>query len=426
MRSLAAVAAAAAAFGIAAPAHAGIVVTAPLGSSMKRLVVDPNGGAWVLISEDERTAIGRVGLDGSLRTSAVDAYDADSVLGPDGKAWYRVDAASFLRSDANGTVDRLTVAGEDALLGDRTALGTDGTVWTSAFDHDGVWHVAPDGTATKVPVAVPKGCRSDYGDAVTASDGALWLADWSCGRLTRITAAGTSRFAAPEPLHLAADRTGGVWVGGSAEDTVRHVDASGAVRTFRVPDAAAYVGEVAVSPDGSAWFAGFHCRLLRISEAGELSVERSPIHAAELGFDASGALWLMGRARIARLAPGERAAACDERAPAVRIERFRERMRVSVRALRRGFTVRVREPLALRISADYSDRPRHTIYGQELDRVVRAPRGGRVHYRIPPKRLRQLERGLAKGGRPTVEFNAFGDDVEGNTGFASVRLRVTR
>jgi hypothetical protein len=192
MRTLTALAGTAAALTCAAPAHAGIIGEAELGAVTERLVVAPAGGAWVSLYDGERMAIGRVGLDGSFRTTAIEDSPVDGVLGPDGKAWYRVAAAGFLRADGNDVVDRVTVAG-DTLLGGRTALGTDGTVWTSAFDYDGIWHVAADATATKVPFAVPKGCRSDFGDAAAASDGALWLADWRCDRGPRRSRTSPSR-----------------------------------------------------------------------------------------------------------------------------------------------------------------------------------------------------------------------------------------
>jgi hypothetical protein len=168
--------------------------------------------------------------------------------------------------------------------------------------------------------------------------------------------------------------------------------------------------------------------LTRVGPAGEITRSRSPIHADELGFDAAGALWLKGRARIARLTPEEIPAPCDEREPAVRVERFRDGMRISARSLRRrgGFTVRVREPVDLAATVEYNDGAGHIDYGDDLDRVVGAAHGAKVRYLIPRDRLRRLERALAKGDRPSVRLIGVARDIEGNTGVASVRVRVTR
>ena len=90
---------------------------------------------------------------------------------------------------------------------------------------------------------------------ITASDGAVWLSDRECGQLVRIGAAGTTAIDVDlGPEDLAADHSGGVWVSGSLEHTVLHVDAAGRVARFDLPSDRDFTDDVAVAPDDSAWF----------------------------------------------------------------------------------------------------------------------------------------------------------------------------
>ncbi len=137
-------------------------------------------------------------------------------------------------------------------------------------------------------------------------------------------------------------------------------------------------------------------------------------------------MWLASQGRLAHLAPGERAGACDKRPPAVRVGPGRDGGSVSLRGLRRtGFTVRVDEPAEITAAPTYRERARGDgTVGTELVRTLRGPRGATLRYRVPPKQLRRFARVLAGGGKPSILFAAVASDVEGNSEAASITVRI--
>jgi streptogramin lyase len=414
----------------ATPAHAGVVAEVKLGSSLGDLVVGSDGGAWVFIERPGPDAVGRAEPDGRFRTAATDEFGLGAALGPDGNAWFRAGPGRFLRADARDTLD--TIGEDDSRnpLQSALAIGPDGTLWSPTADFDGFWHIQPDGTRTRVPVALGKPCdvASDLVDMAAATDGAMWLGDPECARLIRVDQTGARSIdIGLEPHRLAADRAGGAWVSGDVEPSVAHVDAAGAVTLFDVPDSVGFTDDVAVAPDGSAWFASPRCRLLRVTPEGRISSSTSPIPANELGFDPAGGLWLKSRGRLAHLAPGERGGACDRRAPSVRISP--RGSTISLRRLRRlgGFTITVREPADIYGLPVYFDGVhRYGRVGPSLDRIVRAPRGERLRYRVSARRLRGLARQLAAGRKPSLRLDVVARDIEGNSDVATVQMRIRR
>jgi streptogramin lyase len=413
----------------AAPAQAGVVFQTKLGSSVEDMVVGPAGGAWVFIDRPGRhDAIGRAEPDGRFRTAATDEYSVAGTLGPDGRAWYRIGNARFQRADAAGTLDTVGPEGADDGVGSVFAAGPDGTMWLPTYLRDAVWHMSPDGTRVRIPTAFPKPCDSvaELVDMTKASDGAMWLADQDCAQLVKLGAAGASTIALEfEPEDLAPDAAGGVWVGGELERSIAHVDAAGTVTAFDLPDDAPFTEDVAVAPDGSAWFATGRCRLLRVTPAGEMTTSRAPIHVDEVGVDAAGGLWGAGQGGLAHLVPGEPVDKCDDRAPSVRISPGGTS--ISLRTLRRrgAFTITVREPALVYALAVYFDGvQREGDASDSLDRIVRTPRGARLRYRVTRAELRRLADQLAAGRKPSVTINAIARDAEGNSDVATVIARI--
>jgi virginiamycin B lyase len=415
----------------AAPAHAGIVAEAELGSSLDDLVVGADGGAWVFITRPDVNAVGRMGLDGHFRTAATREPTQGAfgpiggVLGPDGNAWFQTGPARFLRADGADTLASVADAADDEELGTVAAVGPDGTLWSPTRRHDGFWHMAPDGRRVRVPAQLPRPCdrRRGFADMAIAAEGAVWLADPLCKRLVRAGAGPAMTIGLEtEPVHLAADPAGGVWASGTVDAAVAHVNAAGHVTAFDVPPEIVSTQDVAAASDGSGWFAAPDCRLLRVSPAGEMTVSRSPIHVDQLAFDPADGLWVRSEGRLAHLVPGESVSRCDRRAPALRVSP--RGTSISLRRLRRGFTITVREPALVAAGAVFRDRPEADgRSGASLFRIVRAAHGQTLHYRIPARRLRHWRRLLAAGGKPSIVFAATASDLENNI---TDRLRTVR
>ena len=200
---------------------------------------------------------------------------------------------------------------------------------------------------------------------------------------------------ADEPADLAPDTSSGVWViGESGAGLLAHVDAAGALTEARLPDDVVSPRDVAVAPDGSAWFAFATCRLARITSASDVSTVPAPVPAAELGFDPAGTMWLASAARLVRVAPGESVpGGCDNRVPKVRLRRVRGDL---------GFNATVREPAEVVVSANYFDDSDGTLtIGSDRVRRLRAARGGTVRYPVPLRQRRRFRRDLAAGRKRT-------------------------
>lgn len=416
-----------AALALAAPAQAGVVAEMKVGSSLDDLIVGPDGGAWVFLDRRGASAVGRAEPDGRFRTTATSEYSVDGTLGPDGTAWYEIGPAQFLRADA---ADTLSTGGDldfDHPLGSVFATGPDGMLWSPAEERNGMWHMAPDGRRLFVPVKFPKPCDTAvaFTDMITASDGVVWLSDRECGQLVRIGAAGTNTIDVDlGPEDLAADHSGGVWVSGSLEHSVLHVDAAGRVARFDLPSDRDFTDDVAVAPDDSAWFVLPDCRLLRVTPAGEMTTSPTPIHASQLGFDPSGGVWLAGEGALAHLAPGEPSGACDDRPPSIRVRPHGAS--TSLRRLR-TVAITVREPAQIDATAYYFDgRSRYGTPGPTITRLVRTPHGATVRYRVSRRELRRLARRLASGHKASVTMSVVAGDAEGNLNIDTFTMRVTR
>jgi streptogramin lyase len=292
----------------ALPAQASEIVHVPLGSELGSLVAGPDGGAWIGINRGiAKSAIGRVSPDGSYRTTAAGDYLFSGALGPDGRAWF-IGGPGLLLADADGRITTLRVldAGGFAL-----AAGPDGTMWMTARENH-LARVAPDGTLALSPLGV---CDHVSASAMArASDGAMWIADNACGLIRRAPDGHTAVVKLPiRATSLAPDASGGVWYASVFEDfdnaTAGHVDAAGRITPLKtkVPWT-----DVAVAPDGSAWFAGLRCKLARAGAGGGFELVRAPIPADQIEFDPAGGRWL---ASPARLVHDEPAGACDDYPP---------------------------------------------------------------------------------------------------------------
>ena len=165
------------------------------------------------------------------------------------------------------------------------------------------------------------------------------------------------------------------------------------------------------------------CTLVRVTSAGAVSVERPPIPASAVAYDAQGTLWLAARTRVAQLAAGESAATCDASGPTVRV---RSPRRMSVATLRRdGIRYRVGARTVLVVDGYFDDdvRGRDLRYGSDYELI--APAGER-RYRVPSAQLRRFARRLDAGARPQVVLNVRATDADGNDTVALFHVRVTR
>jgi hypothetical protein len=215
------------------------------------------------------------------------------------------------------------------------------------------------------------------------------------------------------PFALAADGAGGVWfaqVGTPAR--VGHIDAGGTIMRARPSSRHGAVTDVAVGPDGTAWFAFASCALGRIPPGGTLTFTGAPIPAQRLAFDPAGGLWLASAARLVHTATADlRRGTCDDKPP---VAGLRPALSISLAQLRRGVKIDVREPVTVKATPFYGSGDD----GQALVKIVRAAHGGTVSFHVPAARIRGYERELAAGRKPEFSFYVEVTDREGNVGTA--------
>ena len=421
-----------AALACATPAQAADVTRVRLGSSITDLVTGPDGGAWVQITRDRGDeAIGRATPDGRFSTARVEQYPEAAALGPDGQAWFKLDAREFVRSDGVGRQTSVRLPGSRPFLGQPMATGADGTLWALTVPDHRFAHITPAGGVSYTPTGIPDCGKTDFLAAGSpiftsmerASDGAMWLVDAGCSRLVRVAATQTTQFKLelPDPMGAAADAAGGMWFAGERPG---HVDAAGRVRRFDLDTGGAT--DVAVASDGGAWFATGSCTLARVTPDGELTTAPTPIPARQIAFDPAGGMWLASATRLVHVAPGEAFGTCDDSAPEARVNRGRDR--IGLRELRRGVRVAVREPALVTPILFFSDDEDDTDFGTAVPRsiVVDEPRGGALRVRIAPARVRRFARMLAAGRQPVLGVALRLDDREGNSTLQQFALRVRR
>ena len=394
----------------------------PVGDAISSLVVGADGGAWVSIARPGDSAIGRIDpAAGLIATTPITLpLSGDAALGADGRAWFGTAGQQLVGADTAGALTALDLGGGYV---DGLAPGRDGTLWVTKIQSGSLEHVAPEGVVARTPFTFT-GCeqRPRINDMARAADGAMWLTDRACGRLIRL-APDTSALQVvlrldEIPNRLAADAAGGAWFTDEAQPAIRHVDAAGTVTRFAYDLRRGLATDVAVGPDGAAWFAVGSCVLGRVA-AGAVTFVPAPVPAHALGFDPAGGLWLASRARVVRTTTAELdGAGCDATPPRVRI---RPALGGSIRLaeLRKGLKVELAEAARVSLTARYGQRaPRR------LEQTFSSART--FTYRIPKLWLSRIESLVSARQRPRLTLFVDAVDSEGNVVTVGDEFRVRR
>lgn len=425
MRGRAALIVAFAAAAPAVPARAQDVARLPLGSNVRDLVGAADGSAWVVYNPAEGPGrLGRISTDGQFRSAKTGTLDGGEA-GLDGHAWFTTAAHRLVRADGDLRVTRSRFPRR--FIGP-FAIGSDGTLWTPAYDGR-MAHISAEGRVSYSPASLPP-CttpgteQSELAAMARAADSAMWIADFGCDALLRVTSAGTASWPVEvtSATLFAAGVGGSMWFTHGDQTHVGHVDATGAMREYALDLGEAT--DMAAGPDGSAWLAHGRCQLSRIDATGRVTTIRAPIVAQRLAVDGVDRLLLAGPTRLVRFVPGQPAAACDRRGPAVRAGFG---LRVSLGALRRGLRLAIGERAAIQVSAVHYDRPNaQPRFDDDEGLSRRTSQATTLRYRISATQLRRYARRLTAGDHPRLELTVVARDADGNEGELRRMIRVTR
>lgn len=404
-------------------AHAADVARAPLGWSINELVAGADGGAWVAMSQGDSAVVGHADAGGVFRTVKADGPLLGGTLGPDGQAWFHAGLDRIVRIDSAARLTTLgPFEGTDS-PGFTFVTGPDGTVWAPTIVSFKLARVTPTGEATFTPLkALDCGGPFSLSDVARASDGAVWIAELVCERLIRVAPDGTAKTVADgfTGRSIVGDLAGGMWFVGDVTGYAGHIDATGTKTYPGSGDESAR--DVAVAPDGAAWFALGRCALARVTASGA-EIRPAPVPTSELAFDPAGGLWLSSRRHLVHTTVDALSAdGCDGTPPKVTAVTPRA---ISLAALRRdGLRVRVSEPAELQLDAIYDFGGAEQLFAAGKRIVERA--GATVVYRPTTRRLRRIARELAAGHRMRVSLGIVSSDAEGNNGADLLPWRVTR
>jgi hypothetical protein len=405
-------------------AHAADVARAPLGWTFGELVAGTDGGAWVSMSRGESSVVGHTDAGGVFRTVKVDGPLLGGTLGPDGQAWFHAGLDRIVRVDSAARVTTLGPFEADDSPGFSFVTGPDGAVWAPTIISFKLARVTPAGEATFTPLKALD-CGNPFSllsDVARASDGAVWIAEFLCQRLIRVAPDGTAKTVAEDftGQSLVGDLAGGMFFGGDSPRYAGHIDANGK-KTYPGREGES-ARDVALAPDGAAWFALGRCALARVTLTGA-EIRPAPVPTSGLAFDPAGGLWLSSRRHLVHTTlDALNADGCDE-TPA-RLTAVTPRT-ISLAGLRRdGLRLRVSEPAEVQLDAIYDLGGSHQFFAAGKRIVERA--GATIVYRPTERRLRRIARELDDGERVRVSLGIVSSDAEGNHGADLLPWRITR
>lgn len=209
----------------------------------------------------------------------------------------------------------------------RIAVGSDGSLWLTAFDgsgqmltyhpiHDSIVRFTPPtlGAATGRFTTFPLPTQDVWPDGITLGpDGALWFTEFYGNAIGRITTFGavTEYFVPPrlsrdtgnapesQPHDIVIGPDGNLWFGDSDGNKIGRITPVGAVKEFPLPSRPENPGgfpyDITTGPDGALWFTELSGTRIgritvdgRITEYGLPGVNHEP---GEIVAGGDGALW---------------------------------------------------------------------------------------------------------------------------------------
>jgi len=185
-----------------------------IGALYSAMVARPSGDVWFIDENAPALAhIDQAGATGEFTLKGATGNVVSMTAGADGKFYIGDESANVLVATAAGKVDVVPIPSGDTTSIDGLALGPDGNVWFTEFNH--IAKITPSQKVTEYPYPSGDG-TNQYGGVTAGSDGNVWFADSSANAIGRIvpstgniTMFPITPFCIPSPVVLAKDNN--VW-----------------------------------------------------------------------------------------------------------------------------------------------------------------------------------------------------------------------
>lgn len=241
--------------------------TSPNNVAYAGMVRGSDGNLWYVANN----TLGRIRMDGQFTEFALPkemGFVGAIAAGPDGVLWVTMGHGELLKitipspSDATGApqIAQMTVP---ANTRDPLAVAPDGSLWASTFVMSGdtpvsthITRITPAGASTQLPLTIPGGVTA----LKAGPDGIMWfISTAGQGQIGRITRAGVvtsfhvSQIGEMGSPNLAVAPDGNAWF--STKDShIGRITPAGVVTTFSLPHTDGMISNLSIGPDSGIWF----------------------------------------------------------------------------------------------------------------------------------------------------------------------------
>ena len=242
--------------------------TAPNNVAYAGLVQGSDGNLWYIANN----TLGRLRPNGQFTEFALPkgmGFVGAIAAGPDGVLWVTMGNGQLLKvtipssNDATSAPQITQVTGLPANTKDPMAVAPDGSLWASTFVMSGdtaqsthITRITSAGTITQLPLSIPGGVTA----LKAGPDGTMWfISTAGQGQIGRITQAAVASFFRVSQigqmgsLNLAIAPDGNAWFS-TNDSRIGRITPAGVVTTFSLPHTGGMISNLTVGPDGGIWF----------------------------------------------------------------------------------------------------------------------------------------------------------------------------
>lgn len=230
--------------------------------------------------------------------------------GADGAVWFTIDRSDAIGRVRNGAIERISTSGRNI---EPLGLGVapDGSAFFTDAIGGAIARVSREGELSRFKLDTP---IVRLGRLAVAPDGSAWFAESTEYSITQLKDGSLVRHEVESPrggpFGVAVAPSGVVWATLQAGDQLLRIDTDGHTDTFDVPHAGAVPTDIAVGPDGAAWFIEIRGnRIGRLHDGKftefEIGVQNAGLSGIAVAGDGSVWFGMLRKASLGRLRNGK-------------------------------------------------------------------------------------------------------------------------